>query len=277
MSKALHRFTLGFYNFTGISCLKFANGAYEISYFAAFVNILKLLLCIVTIFFISSSIEIQRKLFREVIIDIPKFSNFTKMSITFTAAYLHYISSALLICQLIHRQGMKEFMNNALFFKMNGIYFRRFMRLSVGSLRLTLFTFVGTVMKYYSIMNPSTINLLVYLVYIYPSIVGLGFVSFVKNFENYVIILLQKFDDDVKLVTSRTPKRFHGDVGIYLKFSEQYQKLFDFVNEFNELFGKQMTYITNSLTVVSVLIVILIRKPNIFPNLTKKFLTRSSM
>lgn len=246
---------LSFYNFTGLSCLKFSNGVYEISHLSAFINIVKIITCLILIYFVSSSIELQRILFRHVFIVMPDFSYFSKMSINFAAACVHYFSSVLFIHQFVRRHGMKRFMNNALFRNMNQIYLRRFIRLCVSTLRLALCTVVVTFIKYLAIINPSFVNFLVYLVYIFPSIIALGFVSFVKNFESYVVVSLQKFDEELKQVTCREARRFYSDIEIYLRFSYKYQKLFDFVNEFNDLFGHQMTIQTNALTIITILLV----------------------
>lgn len=253
MSKALKQIILHFYNFTGLLCLNCKNGVYEISHVIVVLNILKFLLSIVVLAFMTNILEIDQSAFRTDFNSSVKLSYFTKMSIHFTAIYFHLVASAMFIKQLTIRNEIKKLLNNELM-QFEGKYYKRFVGLCFGSVKLGLFSVVAFAVKFFAMMHPSILNFFIYFIYIFPSFFSLGIVSFVKNFENFFVISLQKFNDELKEVTSlKKRKNRSDDIEVYLKFSLQYQKLFDYVNEFNDIFQRQITIGTNGLTILTIL------------------------
>lgn len=274
MSKALHRFLLGFYNFTGLLCIKHKNGSYEISHPTAFLNILKLFSSSLFVIFILSNIDIKQKVFLKYVNDLSKLSQFSKMTIQFTAFYFHYITVVLFIKQFAHRHEMKDLLNEALKCKMSEKYLRRFAKLCQSSVKLGIFSCIVIMMKFFSLMNPSFLNFLIFFVFIFPSIFSLAIVSFVKSFENFVVVSLQKLNDELKVWTSEEGRSQFSDIEIYLRFSHQHQELFGFVNKFNKAFGMQMTTLTNSLTILTIFLVSFV--VNVFDQEAKCFFQRFS-
>lgn len=76
----------------------------------------------------------------------------------------------------------------------------------------------------------------------------MGFVSFVKNFENYVLASLKEFKNDLTELSifGSHCKQMH--IAVYLKLAKRYQKLLDLVEMFNKSFGLQLTVITCLIT-----------------------------
>lgn len=105
-------------------------------------------------------------------------------------------------------------------------------------------------------MEVSILSVILFSVASYPSLKILGFLWFLKTFEIFIYISLDKIK--IELMQLQSDKVLsRTQIEIVLRIMFFYQKVFEVVTKFNETFGFQLTMMMSAFTVTAVLQVFL--------------------
>lgn len=249
MLKASHRFALFFYKFSGLFSLKFKDGRFEVSKRLMFINFFRMVFCVSFIAFVLVGSMEEYELFRKEFVSLPNLSEFSVISHCIATFLVHFTQSILFLFQLFKQPQLKIFSSQCLNMKLGGKHFTVFEEKLAKHFKILAVIFLLLMtLKYFTMMILTICSVPVFLVYIYPIVSFMGFVSFVKNFENYVLASLKEFQNDLKelLIFGSQCRQVH--IAIYLKLAKKYQKLHDLVEMFNKSFGFKLTVITCLIT-----------------------------
>lgn len=238
MSKRLGRFAVSFYNFCFIFCLKYENESFEVSKFAIAMNIFRVAVSLGTVYCVIWRPELRKSIFRIDPMETAQFSKFALTSIRVAGILLQVTACFIISANLKRRKGFRNFMNEAIKICLKEKYLKNFIKLSVyHSVEISIFYSFTMVLKCFAMVNQQLIPVLVFILIMYLSSIAFGFICFVKNFENFVVVSLKEIKNDLKDQNNFK----HGDETSMLNLSKKHQKLFNLVQQFNETLGFQMT------------------------------------
>lgn len=239
MSSGLHRLGLFYYNFTAILCLSFKNGTYKISSFQAIVNVLKAPLHLASIILIAAYPSSFDIVFRETIVSLDKFSNFSKFSLGFAVFIMQSQVILLGIFQVSRKREILNFIIKVSETTLDEKYSRKFKDACLKrTIKSNFMLLVVLLVQYFGSVESDLLSLAVILYFSYPLIVMYSFVVFVISFESFLTVLLKQFKKDLR----RSSSSLNDEV--LLKLSKQYQGIHNLVGEFEKSFGGQLTTIT---------------------------------
>lgn len=251
MSSASSRFVFTLYNYSGLFCLRFRDGVFQISYFIMTLNILHLLLSCSLMFLVNSNLLQNFVFLRQDLADLRNFSLFSKFVILLGTTVLQICADCVFIAQISNRNKVEDFVNEALRMRLNEKYFEKFGKTCIESTSLLgIYFIIMVIFKYYTIMEPSLLNVFVYVLLCYPFVVIFSLVSFVKMFEIFVVAYLQEIESD--LIALPTCKLYHNNLTSeredFLSIHRKYQNLFEFVQKFKTSFGTHLTLSVSFIT-----------------------------
>lgn len=253
MLKALHRISFIFYNFSGLFALNFDRGTFRISYFQAFLNIAKLLSTLSFVAYATILWTTSYNIFKSALVALPHFSNFSRITLSLSTVFRENIAFFLLILQLTHLRLIKHFMNEALLMTLNEKYLKKFENTCLRHFAiLSGFLTVNLVVKYFSVMNPSILSFTIFASYMYPGLTIMSFVSFVKIFENFIVVSLKEFRYDLHQMNHLSKLSSCTANEKISKLAVKYDKIFKFVESFADTFGTQLTVVICCMTAVLV-------------------------
>jgi hypothetical protein len=182
---------------------------------------------------VSKSKSFQRKLFIDKLVDLQKFSEFSKGTIMFVVVVMNLIVVVINALQTYHSKNIEKWLNR--------IVSQKFDQQLIAELDKKCWRFsllVGLIFAFISIVQMigalkfSVVGLLVNFIFLYPNFVLLAFVMFVKFFSIFTSILLEKFKSDLE--TSNSSNDFYVLI-------QKYRLILRNVREFNECFNYQIT------------------------------------
>lgn len=243
MSNTSHRRALSFYNFSATLCLTYDNHVYKVSKLVAFLNVLKITIIILIAAPIAASLKESTLKFG--FFDPANFSIVSRVTMFCAAITIHASNFVLTIMQILWRNHIKDFMNEALESTPSERYLKIFQKLCIKNSMASGILFVlSSFLQYFSSMHVSFASAVIYILMVDSVEVILSFVSFVRNFENFVAVLLEEFRNDIKNLVNFEKFQEGSDEANYRKLSEKYQKIYNLVEKFNEAVGLQLTMIT---------------------------------
>lgn len=226
----LKRFAYFFYNFTGFYCFKFENSQFKISRVKFFFNLFRLtssfLIAAIAMIILSGAKEI----IRQDLVSLPVFSDFTRFSLLVGVALQQSSAFVLFFSQALKLSKIASFLNKCQVISPKHEFLEIFEQNVTQHFKVLFFIMIPlTTLKYTAMMIPSAWSFLVFLSFMYPAATILGFFSFVKNFENFIIACLKELESEVEDCFSLISK---------------YKKLYGVSKAFNDAFGNQLTLMT---------------------------------
>lgn len=251
MLKTLHRSALLFYNYSSVLCLNYESQKYKVSNFKAFCNLCKVPSMLFIIAFTNYIVVLRDEIYLPSFLVLDDYSRLAKFSLICIVLLIHVTTFLLCILHVMMRHEIKNFLNTALDMKLRPKYFSHFIENCVKDAKFLSSVFLfNHVVQYLGTMRLTLWSFLASLLLLFPSVALVGFVSFVKNFENYVAAMLRELKNDVKKIFLQ---KQNCDVAEFMKLSIKYQKTCDLVIKFSECFGRQLTVITCFTTAANVL------------------------
>lgn len=236
------------FNFCGVLCLKFENGKFKISKLASVLNVIKMPLALLATVLISASETLQTEIFSVGIQELRDYSLFSKI-IVMIIVYLEQLSAfALCSVNSWNRESCSNFMNLLTSFQFDVKFQKTFVETTK---RNVLFTLVLTAAvascQFFAAMKPSVLSCLAYMVLIFPYLVLMGFLTFMKTLEIFFTVLLKDFRHDLKAHRETCV----DDVVVFQRLLAKHQKIYDLNEAFNKVFGNQVTVMTYCVVVMS--------------------------
>lgn len=244
MSKTSRNLALCFYKYTGMLSIRFENGSFTTSKLLAFLNFFKLILCLsISLFATLLPVE-EFNLFRFDIYEMPQLSKFSLLAHWISFSLLRLTPCVLLVMQVWNLEKMEIFLNECLSIKLRARCSTLFERSCVihfkllGGLIVSLHTTI-----FLGLMIPSVLGVVVFYFYMYPTFIVMGFVSFLKNFEHFIVTAMYEIKLDLGEFESLS---HYSKIGKYLKISRKYEKLNKLLEKFQDAFEPQLTFVTCS-------------------------------
>lgn len=233
MSTFLHRITLAFYNFSSILCLKYESQSFRIFKTSVLSNILKIPLS----FIITAALAFvwPNELFSQNIFTLSEYSVFTQISVGISAVILQISFIVVNYLQIFNRFEILSLMNEALQLLEEKKLKKCRKAFAKNFLTLSLFFLAVIAIQFWSVMKPTLFCVAAFAVMMYPSLMMVAFVSFVKNFEEFLVVCLEDVGSDFNHLDSCNMK------SSVIEEMKNYQKIFDLAESFNKCFGAQLT------------------------------------
>lgn len=184
--------------------------------------------------------------YKNIIINLQGYSVFS-MIILYSATHLtNLLAFSLVATQIFQREKIKNLIENVID-KLEASKFCDHLESAVFANCAILFIYfwVIYVLQVSIAMKISLVSILGGFFIIYPYFVFFGFLSIVRNFEALVAALLKDFE--IKLNRTSTMKSSDDSFG---KLLQEYQDIYNLSNEFNRLFGAQLTMLFCSSTLL---------------------------
>ena len=232
MSTFRVRCALQFYNFHSILNLKLKNENFEVSKIVTISNLLKFPACIIISILVSFPSETQLLNDEIAIVKSSKFVTVSQIVVVF----FHFFYFTLLcLIQILNRHKTMKLVNKAFELKMKKEFQYQFIKNCARHfLNLFLILVVLSIFQYCFIFKLSWQSAILMIIGIHQNLIILGFVTFSKNFEEFVVALLNELRSDLKL-------KLHENNQIYLK---RHQEVYDLAEQFQTCFGLQFTVFT---------------------------------
>lgn len=246
MSSFSIRCALNFYNFFSISNLKLRNGKFEVSYVLTLLNIVVLPVSLVVSHFVTEYSDIE--LYSEEV-NAARVSKFSKISSQFLAIYYLAHSIFFYLIQIVNRHKISRLVNRAADMKLKTNFLNKFKKNCIWKSFLISFALLSLItVQITTIVKISIASFIIVVVLSYKVIVPFAFMSFVVNFEQFFVALLEEFRSDLK---QYNPKN-------YQKHMKRFQEIYDLIEEFQSCFKHQFTaticaFLLNCVTTVSFL------------------------
>lgn len=249
ISIALQSFALPFYNFVGLFNLKHVNGKFEVSNFTSVVNVVKALSCMTVIVFVNMRHQEDDGIFRHDLVYIPQFSYFSKVSLALATILIQSTSWLLFAIQLFRRYSVKLLVNHFSRIKLSEIYHEKCKKLCIVHTAYLTSAYISyAFVKYTAMMQPSFLNAIMFSIFIYPGLLVVGFVSLLKFCENFIITSLKQFKFELKETLNNLNPNESFNAESFQKFSQKYQEIFNFAQNFNRTLDVQLTVVTCFIT-----------------------------
>lgn len=246
MSKCATRFVLGFHNFCGTLNIKYEDESYCISRLVIIWNLVQVTMIVLVNAFIASDKITSEKEFlatvvRAELIALDNFSIFSKMLIDCSTFTIQVLSISLCSIQLWKRGEIRKILNMSNEFILDEESQKKLQKVSTRNVIFSLFYFaVILTLQFIMAMKPSVFSIVVCFIFMNPYLVTTSFLSFMKNYEVFFVLLLKQFRRDLKILLRKS----HFDDDHYQSLLRKYQKIYALNKEYKKTFGAQMTLVT---------------------------------
>lgn len=246
--KVLHRIGLFMYNFLSVLSFNYTIQGFKVSIFTSISNCLKLPISIMFCLYLFYSPDF----FGSFIADTAKFrkapSHFSDISMLFINYFTMMTSLTICFQNLKRQEEILTFLNKAnhlrrLFKEKFKTSFKK--SIEKVAILISLVILIYVIMQY-SYMKNDFLSIFIVFQILYPFLVLLCFLGFVKSIEYFFVASLKSFSEEIKEHLSN-PNAVDIDSDHLIK---QYQSIFKLNQEFNDLFGLQMTTATCCIAVM---------------------------
>lgn len=249
MLQVLHRFAFRFYNFSSILCLIWENQVYKVSNFLAICNFLKMPFSIIIAVLISVVIPLKDAIFKRDVAVLKDYSTLAKLSIVIAIFLTNIFSLIFCSIQVWRRYEITIFMNNILAETIREKYLAKFRKHCARDLIALFIVFISNgAIQSFGLLQLSVLSFFIGPIILYSLIVTFAFISFIKNFENYILASLRDLKRDLKDQLPSISLQHYTKIVKFCEFSKKYQNIYNLVAEFNECFGLQLTFFICYLT-----------------------------
>ena len=227
MTKLWVQFAITFYNFFAIFNLNFKGGKCEVSNILSVLNLFEtpgiIALHLYTHFYVRNR--------SHEVMTINHSNFFTILSIVFATVFkLH----AVLFCwiQVANRNKVEKLVNKILGTTISEENFLKCRKSCVWQMVEIIFLYSASLFYHYFIlMEHSFVSFILFVVSSYVTSLRLVFVNFVRNFECFIVALMNEFELELENFSHQN----------YKKYFKRYQEIYDLTEEFQNCFGLQLT------------------------------------
>lgn len=232
--KVSHRFALFSYNFSSVLSFNYRSQGFEVSTLTSISNCLKLPLAITFSLYLFVTPDFYKKIMVEEIKMIEVFSFFSALSMLFSTLVTMFTTFTICFVNLKKRNEILKFLNKANLLRKCFLEkkFSKSFEKSLGKVTILVNSIILIyIVMQFSYMKNNLSSVFVSFVILYPFVILLNFLGFIKIFEYFFVNLLQSFKKDIDEVSS-------NELMINFKI------ISDLSQEFNDIFGFQLTAVT---------------------------------
>lgn len=243
MSASLYRLALFFYNFSSVLSLKYEKRKYVAQNVVAIFNILKAPCYILLLYLFSITPYLTKAVLLDPFTESVERSKLSKVS-SMVVVCIEVISIALLaVLHFCKKESIENLANTCLKKTLSDKYFEKFKKYCKNRSKALLSVFLIIAgLQYFGSFKISIATFLLSLVLFYPIVVLFSFVSFINNFENYIVASLKEFRSELELYSNLlTIYNHEKSFERCVKLLKKYQEIFELVECFNQALGKQVT------------------------------------
>lgn len=252
MSKVSLETFVAFFNFTCILSIKHSSDGSKMKTLK-FLSVFNVLITPSAFFFsifIMKSQFVRSFLFKNVVSEAKTFSTFSRNLILFSSQHLILTMILISLINLCRRGEILNFIKKisevelefSLTSQLQALWKKLFIWLS-------FLLFIVSLSQFVSKMNVSLLSISSFVLCSYPYIVLTGWMSFLKAFELFFMILLKDFKFQLKIIQTKTAFGFQD----YRVLMEKYHKIHALNSELQKVFGTQFTLLTCCVTVMTTL------------------------
>lgn len=253
MSKFPSRFTLICYNVSGVSSIKMKNNIFEVSKFYAVLNPLVMILAFASSLYVTFTASIHLMVNDTI---TASFDFYSSLSIIVTVANAYLIKLFAIILTFLqlskHRNGVELLNDCNQSLKDNksaDVLLQQSKKIMVCCISIFTVVFIAFTC---ATTNWTVLSFVLGLLWSFPCVTLLVFMIFTKHLGMLLTTLLKGFRKDFKKLRNRT----NFDENANDKLMRDYQNIYDLNQEFNKVFGFQLTMLTCCLTLIIILQVI---------------------
>lgn len=203
---------------------------------------------LVVIYIFSSNQRLNEEVFRSATVQFKELSTFFRVSTVIAISLLHLSGTIFNISTRIKAGRIKRFLNQALSLKVRKKTIERFkIKCLKHSVIICVLYYAAQFLKFLAITKFGFTYFLVFLIFLYPTIIALSFVTFVKGFEIFVVELLKELE---KAIGTNDKKQDTGQTMLV-----RHNQIYKLVENFNDTLGNHLTAVTCNITMLIVLFV----------------------
>lgn len=239
MSAFSNRFVVFFYNVSGIHCIKFEDDHFQISKFLVVSNIVKMFVLFSTVILVLKDFNLFSDLYQIKALSNYGISNFSL--VLAVVSNLSFLVSTVFIgfIQTLKSNKVLQFLNTCNQICKENIFNNKLEKLIKRNCLLNLIFYL--LLASFTISQRTDLKLIFFsivfiLVFSLPQLILFGFLSFLKNFETFFLFLLKNLTSEMKNTLA--------DSGLVEELIVKYQSIYRLNNDFNEIFGRQITILT---------------------------------
>lgn len=242
MVEATLRLILPLYSYLGILSIKSdKNSGFKTSKFHLVHNALKMPLVLIFSFFLLKNPQYFHGLHRNVFYHSEDYSIFLKL-VTITTTQIVLVNSLYIcIAQFVKRNEITKFMNHANKIVLNeecskelkSVWKKEFAILAI------LFCFI-CIVQFTVRFKFTFFAVVAFTILLYSYVIATAFLSFMKTFEVFFFICLKDFKCRLRCDIIKTD--FNANT--IQDLMTRYQEIYDLNQEFNDIFGSQVTAMT---------------------------------
>lgn len=238
------------YNFSGLLNHTFKNSRFSFSKVKILINFTNLVSSLFIIYIFSTNKYLNNQVFRSATSQFKELSTFFRVSSVTAVSLLHLSGTVFNLNTKMSALKVNDFLNKAVNFKCTEKtlknFEKRFLRHTVV---ICIIYGAVTFLKFLAITKFGFTYFLIFLVFVYPTLIGLGFATFVKGFEIFVVELLHELEDAIVINCSKNDKGFEQNLIV------RHGQIHKLVEDFNHTFGDLLTTVLCTLTILIVLYV----------------------
>lgn len=250
MSNLWHHFPLNYLNVFGVFCFRYHQGRIKVSRFWKFYNVTKNVITLLILVMIYNSIYDARMTIVTQVPLMKDFSNFTIFLMLFTNFSMVATTTVINLVAVGWCKKTEKLLNGAIeLYKALDADSKNRLRKKMTNLTcLAIFLNAGSTRLVFTIIEYSAMSVLLAFVLIPIPITFACFLCFLKSSEMFLEILLQNFNKKLALALKEGRKQ-----NLYSEFIDEYQSLYEFCVNINQVFGILITATTTALSVVTTL------------------------
>lgn len=204
-------------------------------------------------YYITIRPDLAKKFFRTNPTETPNFSKFASFTVVAFGVLLQVTALSGVFTNLKRRHEVKNFVISVSKLVLKEKYSKMFLHFcKLRLIETSCFYIPIMTFNFFFLMKPHFPQICAYIVIMYPSITMFGFVCFVKNVEDFVVVHLKEIKRELKEQNNFKNIDEATKLRKFLMISNKYQKLFNLLLEFHGAVGTQMT---NSTCLLSAVIV----------------------
>lgn len=229
------------HNLSGISSLKYENKKFSVSIPFVVFNISHLIILL----FLRHWVHRDRTIIVEVLEEtflIHEESHFLRTIYLFAHHFTYFFGTFSVLINLIRQQKIASFLNDCVSVKISDAYMIKFQRdVKISSSLIFFYHIFDFFVQFVTYFKFSFSALIFNYIEAFPYLIMLNILIAMKNFEMLLLAALEQIASDLKFAKSFEiqAKRRHLQ-----RLMKKYQKLCGLCDEFNKVFGVQLTSMT---------------------------------
>lgn len=225
------------HNLSGVSSLQFENKKFSISIPFLVFNISNLIGLFIVRYWLHEDESNVHDILVETFI-IQEDSRFVKSIYEFEYQLTHLFEASLVLINLLRQKRIASFLNDCVRVEISGELLLRLQRdVTISSSFILFYFIVDCCIQFVTYFKFSFLAIAFNYVEFFPYVIMLNMLIATKNFEIFLRAALENIASDLKSISFGTK----ADSRRLRRLLENYQKLCGLCEEFNEVFGAQLT------------------------------------